>query len=66
MDVKKVLSDLEFRHPGEPEYLQAVKEFLLAQDENAEEIDGSPFTAKAVISNEIANKWNRRAVMPDD
>ena len=39
------------------EYLQAVKEFLLAQDENAEEIDGSPFTAKAVISNEIANKW---------
>ena len=39
------------------EYLQAVKEFLLAQDVNAEEIDGSPFTAKAVISNEIANKW---------
>ena len=39
------------------EYLQAVKEFLLAQDENAEEIDASPFTAKAVISNEIANKW---------
>lgn len=33
MDVKKVLSDLEFRHPGEPEYLQAVKEVLLSIEE---------------------------------
>ncbi len=33
MDVKKLLSDLEFRHPGEPEYLQAVKEVLLSIEE---------------------------------
>ena len=33
MDVKKVLSSIEFRHPGEPEYLQAVKEVLLSIEE---------------------------------
>lgn len=37
------------------QYLQAVREFLQAQDENAEEIEGSPFTGKAVISGEIVN-----------
>lgn len=39
------------------DYPQAVNEFLQAQDEGAEEIDGSPFTEKAVISNEIVSNW---------
>ena len=39
------------------DYPQAVKEFLQAQNESAEEIDGSPFTGKAVISKEIVNTW---------
>lgn len=39
------------------DYPQAVKEFLQAQNESAEEIDGSPFTGKAVISKEIVNNW---------
>lgn len=30
MDVKKILADLECKHPGELEYLQAVKEVLLS------------------------------------
>lgn len=39
------------------DYPQAVNEFLQAQNEGAEEIDGSPFTEKAVISNEIVSNW---------
>ncbi|MDE5934708.1 MAG: glutamate dehydrogenase, partial [Muribaculaceae bacterium] len=30
MDINKILSDLEAKHPGEKEYLQAVKEVLLS------------------------------------
>ena len=30
MNVEKILSDLEAKHPGEKEYLQAVKEVLLS------------------------------------
>ena len=30
MNVDKILSDLEAKHPGEKEYLQAVKEVLLS------------------------------------
>ena len=30
MDVEKIIQDLERRHPGEPEYIQAVKEVLLS------------------------------------
>jgi len=33
MDVKKILADLEAKHPGELEYLQAVKEVLLSIEE---------------------------------
>ena len=28
MDVEKIIQDLERRHPGEPEYIQAVKEAI--------------------------------------
>ena len=28
MDVEKIIQDLERRHPGEPEYIQAVREVL--------------------------------------
>jgi len=28
MDVEKIIQDLEQRHPGEPEYIQAVREVL--------------------------------------
>ena len=30
MNVNKILSDLEAKHPGEKEYLQAVREVLLS------------------------------------
>ena len=30
MNVEKIIQDLERRHPGEPEYIQAVKEVLLS------------------------------------
>jgi glutamate dehydrogenase (NADP+) len=30
MEVEKIMHDLEMKHPGEPEYLQAVKEVLLS------------------------------------
>ena len=30
MEVEKMMNDLEMKHPGEPEYLQAVKEVLLS------------------------------------
>ena len=30
MEVEKMMHDLEMKHPGEPEYLQAVKEVLLS------------------------------------
>ncbi len=30
MDIKKILADLEAKHPGEKEYLQAVREVLLS------------------------------------
>ena len=30
MEVEKILQDLERKHPGEKEYLQAVKEVLLS------------------------------------
>ena len=30
MDINKILADLEAKHPGEKEYLQAVKEVLLS------------------------------------
>lgn len=33
MDINKILSDLEAKHPGEKEYLQAVKEVLLSVGE---------------------------------
>lgn len=33
MDVNKIMQDLEHRHPGELEYLQAVKEVLLSIEE---------------------------------
>ncbi|MDE6086545.1 MAG: glutamate dehydrogenase, partial [Muribaculaceae bacterium] len=33
MDINKIISDLEVKHPGEKEYLQAVKEVLLSVNE---------------------------------
>ena len=30
MEVKKIMQDLEQKHPGEAEYLQAVKEVLIS------------------------------------
>ena len=30
MDVEKIMSQLEQKHPGEPEYLQAVREVLVS------------------------------------
>lgn len=39
------------------DYPQAAKEFLELQENNAEEIDGSPFTQKTVIPKEIVNSW---------
>ena len=33
MQVEKIMQDLEHRHPGEPEYLQAVREVLLSIEE---------------------------------
>ena len=37
MNVEKILSDLEAKHPGEKEYLQAVKEVLLSVKDVYEE-----------------------------
>ena len=37
MNVDKILSDLEAKHPGEKEYLQAVKEVLLSVKDDNEE-----------------------------
>ena len=39
------------------DYPQAIKEYLQAQDEGAEGIDGSPFTERKVISDEIVSGW---------
>lgn len=33
MDINKIISDLEAKHPGEQEYLQAVKEVLMSVEE---------------------------------
>ena len=33
MNVNKILSDLEAKHPGEKEYLQAVREVLLSVED---------------------------------
>lgn len=30
MEVEKIMQDLERKHPGEPEFLQAVKEVLIS------------------------------------
>ena len=30
MDINKIMADLEAKHPGEKEYLQAVKEVLMS------------------------------------
>ena len=32
MNIQKIMSSLEAKHPGESEYLQAVKEVLLSID----------------------------------
>ncbi|MDE5734625.1 MAG: glutamate dehydrogenase, partial [Duncaniella sp.] len=33
MDINKILTSLEAKHPGEKEYLQAVKEVLMCVEE---------------------------------
>ena len=33
MDINKIMLDLEAKHPGEKEYLQAVKEVLMSVEE---------------------------------
>ena len=35
MNIQKIMSSLEAKHPGESEYLQAVKEVLLSIEEPA-------------------------------
>ena len=34
MNIQKIMSSLEAKHPGESEYLQAVKEVLLSIEES--------------------------------
>ena len=31
MDINKIMTSLEMKHPGEKEYLQAVKEVLMSE-----------------------------------
>ena len=54
MNVEKILSDLEAKHPGEKEYLQAVKEVLLSVKDVYEQHPGS-LTVRGEIFFE--NNW---------
>ena len=54
MNVDKILADLEAKHPGEKEYLQAVREVLLTVQD---EYDKHPEFEKAKIIERMVGRW---------
>ena len=39
MDIQKIMNDLERKHPGEAEYLQAVREVLISIEDVEDILD---------------------------